>query len=508
MKTRSVLFVCILLLSSYSVVSGEVNTIIKKQPLIIHGSTGSSLNFHTSNESFSGQSPVDWSFYGNYMMQIFGIDLPFSFTINQFSQNYTHPFTQFGISPTYKWAKVHLGISNIQLSKVSAAGHAFNGVGIELTPEKIRFSAFYGRLNLTGIDDTISGSYERPKYSGVGYGVKLGIGSIDNYIDLSYFHGRDDGSSSINNSQKPFENEVIGMDFKVKFRRVASLAGSFAVSGSTKDKLIAENDSKSSGKTPSKGKGIFSTYDSGNIPAWALESAFSLDLKNFRSVLSYRKVQSDFKSSGTLGTLNDGQTISLTNGFSLAKGKLNINTIILQQSNDENRESTGDLNAIFGAANMTLSGNLNFCRLHYKDLFTGDPIQNNNLSASLAYDWRLAENSTNFSLKASYERFVQSGRLSSSLGATMGAGADVLKNKKLNLNGTVSYIYNKYTPGDSKGNISVSLNAGYHSNQKSFNFFVNYSVIPQDKRYNPFDYMPYKTTTQNLTAGISYTLYF
>ena len=507
MKAVFVLFAGILLFLPFPVISGELSALTKKEPVIIHGSTGASLNFHTSNETFAVLPPFDWNLYGNYSLQIYGIDLPFSFAIDPFSQSHTHPFTHFGITPAYKWAKVHLGISNIQLSEVFAAGHDFKGIGIELTPGKFRFSAFYGRLNLAGINDTSGNPFERQKYSGVGYGAKLGYGSFDNYIDLSYFHGMDDRLSFIDKSLNPFINEVIGMDFKVKLLKAASLTGNFAISGSTKDKPV-ECDPKSSCKTPSGSRGIFSTYNSSNIPAWALESAFSIDLKNFRSVLSYRNVRPDFKSLGTPGVLNNGQTISLSSGFSFARGKLNINTLIQQQSNDENKESAGDLNAFFNTDNMTFSGNLNIRRLNTKDLFTGEAIQNKDLSASLNYNWLLTQKQTNFSLAASYNQFVQSGSSVSSLGATMGAGTYLLKSRALNLNGTIGYTVNKTNPGDSKGNITFSGNAGYQYGLKSFTFFINYSVTPHDIRYSNFDYIPYKTTTQNLTAGISYAIRF
>jgi hypothetical protein len=508
MKALIVLFAGILLFSPSSVISGELSSLTKKEPVIIHGSTGATLNFHTSNESFSSRSPFEWNLYGNYSLQIYGIDLPFSFAIDPFSQTHTLPFTHFGITPTFKWAKVHLGISNIQLSEMSAAGHGFNGIGIELTPDKLRFSGFYGHLNLAGIDDTSGYLFERPKYSGIGYGVKLGFGSFDNYIDLSYFYGKDDHLSYTDNSRKPFENEVIGMDFKVKLFKAASLTGNFTISGSTNDRPDAENDLKSSGKTHSKSRVIFSTYNSCNIPAWALESAFSLDLKNFSSVLSYRNVRSDFKSMGTPGGLNDGQTVSLASEFSFAQGKLNINTLMLQHRIDENKESAGDLNAIYSKDNMTFSGNLNIRHLNTKDLFSGEAIQNKNLSASLNYNWLLIQKQTNFSIAASYDQSVLYGSSVSYLGATLGAGTYLLKTKTLNLNGTIGYVFNKNNPGDSKGNITFSGNAGYQRGLKSFSFFVNYSVIPYDKRYSTFDYMPYTTTTHNLTAGVSYAIRF
>jgi hypothetical protein len=485
MKTLMVVLAVILLFTPYLLVSGELSILTKKEPLIVHGSTAASFNFHKSNDLYSAQPSAEWNLNGNYSIQIFGIDLPFSFIMNRFSQSYTHPFTQFGISPTYKWVKLNLGSSNIRLSQICSAGYTFKGTGIELTPNKLRLSAFYGSLIKTENNDTSWAGYGKPKYSGIGYGAKLGFGTIDNYLDLSYFHGVDDGSvSSFNNAPVPDENEVIGIDFKVKLHKVASLTGS-----------VAANT-------------IYSTYNSGNIPPWALEAAFSLDLKNLRSTLSYRNVRSDFRSMGISIKMNDGQTISLTNGLTLAKWKLNVNTIIMQQSNDESIESSGEMNAILSSGNKTISGNLNFRRFCEKHPVTGQANQTDNLSASVIYNSLMAEKSTNFSLTASYNSFVSPGSSSSTFMAALSAGTNLMKNRSLNLNGSAGYSYNDIRPGDLKGNFTFSCNASFQPRQNSVDFFVSYSVMPHDERFSMIDYTPYHVTTQNLTAGISYTVRF
>src|SRR5690606_41685729 len=55
--------------------------------------------------------------------------------------------SQFGISPSYKWIKLHLGYRNISFSPLVFDGQSFMGTGIELTPKNLYFGAFYGRLN-------------------------------------------------------------------------------------------------------------------------------------------------------------------------------------------------------------------------------------------------------------------------------------------------------------------------------------------------------------------------
>jgi hypothetical protein len=507
MKITLVLLTITFSLASFPVISGELGALAKKEPIIVHGSAGASFSFSTSNEPFNTRPPFEWNLYGNYTMQILGTDLPFSFKINRYSQNYTHPFTQFGITPAYKWVKVHLGISNIRLSQLSSAGQRFKGIGVELTPDKLHFSAFYGKVSNARNDDTVSGLYERQEYSGIGYGAKLGFGNADNYLDLSYFHAHNPSSSS-GNSCMLSAYEVTGIDFKVKISNHLSITGSAAVSGSARAEQGPGNGQSPAGKPPSKYKGIFSTYQSGNIPAWALESAFSLDLERFRAVISYRKVQDGFKDPGDLYSFESGERISMENRISLAKGLININTDFTRQSNDQNTELAGVLNIVAGKNNRTITGNINIRRLYERHPMTGPVNRNRNISASISYDWVVTEKPSRFSLTASYNQVDQPDLSTSSFGATLSAGTPLLQNKKLNLNGTLGYVYNN-TPVDSKGNITLTVNASYLAeNNRSFSFFVNYMGIPSDTRYRNTDYAAYKTTTHSLSVGITYTIGF
>jgi hypothetical protein len=94
-----------------------------------------------------------------------------------------------------------LGYRNIQFSPVTFDGQSFRGAGLELNPGKLRFAGFYGKLNRKVNEDTTSGQFMVPRFSRIGYGAKIGVGTSANYFDLIYFHAKDDSSSSkvINN---------------------------------------------------------------------------------------------------------------------------------------------------------------------------------------------------------------------------------------------------------------------------------------------------------------------
>src|SRR3546814_13424720 len=91
--------------------------------------------------------------------------MPFSFVVTQYTNSYTQPFSQFGISPSYKWAKLHLGYRNISFSPLLFDGQSFLGGGIELAPKGFYFGAFYGKLNKAISEDTTNMARLQPEYA-------------------------------------------------------------------------------------------------------------------------------------------------------------------------------------------------------------------------------------------------------------------------------------------------------------------------------------------------------
>jgi hypothetical protein len=507
MKPAIVILSVLFLFSVYTGFGGELSPLSKKEVLTVHGNTGVSFSFNNSNRSTSGRPPVDWNIAGDYSARVFGVDLPFSFTISQNFSDYTHPFKQFGINPSFKWARVYLGKGNILLSPLFPAGYDFKGAGVELTPGKFRFSAFWGKLKTENHHDMAMENNRNPWYSGYGYGIKIGTGSADNFIDLSYFHGKDESSPDHFIVQRSVENEMIGMDYRFRVKKILSFSGNIAVSGSGDEQPESDASPAGPGPSSSKYRGVFSTYHSGNIPPWALEAAFSIDLKNFRSLLSYHNERADFRTINANTGKDYGQTISLSNSLYLAKGKASISTFIMHQSNDQKNETSAEADLFFSAGKHVVTGTLNYRSFCYKNDFIGGSVRNMDLSASLHYDWQPGEYSS-FSLAAMYNHFDQAGSTGSAMNITMNAGTSVLRNRSLNLNGSLACAVNKYDPGGSGTEFLLSFNAGYQPGRNSFRFFLNYSLSPNDIKYSTTDYLPYKTSTYGLTAGASYSSSF
>ena len=148
-----------------------------------------------SGDGTPRNQPFYWNSTGSITLSIWGWQAPFSYSVGSQERGYTQPFNRYGLSPYYKWVKLHLGYRTMRFNPYTFAGLQFFGAGIELEPKGFRFGAFYGRFNKPIAQDTLGAIIPIPAYRRMGMGVKIGAGSRRNYIDLMFFRAEDDASS-------------------------------------------------------------------------------------------------------------------------------------------------------------------------------------------------------------------------------------------------------------------------------------------------------------------------
>lgn len=545
----------------------DLGNIKKQKPFTISGSIGGSANFYSSNEPVATRPPFGWNIYGNFTPTVYGITLPVSFIINQYGKSYQQPFTMFGLSPTYKWAKLHLGYRTMQMSPLIFDGQSFRGVGLELNPKLIRFGAFYGKLNRKINEDTTSGRFAQPQFSRIGYGVKIGIGNTKNYFDLIYFHAKDDSSSAkvINkNILRSQENTVLGSSFKIVLLKKIVLTTDAAISGLTPDIADAKTKADSAGSLEK----LFSklmTYRSSTVVSYAGQSTISIALKGYTTTVGYRSVQPDFKSLGTPYMLNDVELLNWMNNFNLSKGRLNITTTLSNQHNNLKKNLASKLNTFVSNLNVsallsksfnlnfnyagyilkqkdgtinltdsirlnqqiqqfgimpsytmmstekshTISSSINYMLLNDKNPATKKFTNSNNLSASLNYTMGLIKKAMSFTVSGLFSQYKQDINTYKTYGVNLGSSAQLLKEKNLSLQGTAGYLLNQSSLGKVQSNLTFSANTGFRQKHHSFNAFANYVYTP----FNPINEIVNKKITQavaskNLAGGISYNYSF
>ncbi|MEJ7737485.1 MAG: hypothetical protein WKF97_08675 [Chitinophagaceae bacterium] len=525
----------------------QVPGLNKKNPVILNGSIGASANFYSSNEhdTLYSRPSFAWNTFGNVTFRTKNLTIPASFVINQYSGSKSPAFAQYGISPTSKWAKLHLGYRYIPLSPLIFEGQSFRGAGLELNPGLFRFAAFYGRLNKAVDEDTSRRLFTVPRFARTGYGARIGIGNFSNFFDLVYFHAKDDSNSVsikkdslLKRAVKAQENTVLGSSFKLTLIKKIIWTGDIAVSGITHDLSYFDIDLDSAKLgQPFKYIRKILPVNASTVASYAGQSTLSFNSKFFNTSIGYRRVEPDFKSLGTPYMINDIELLSWTNNAWVANGKLNISTSLSQQHNNLNKKSNSELktlvsnvtlNALFGqhvnisfgysGYNLdqrngtvvlsdsfllkqqisqfyisptwhfagttkvhTISGHVDLSVLDDKNPATSAFTNSTNLSSSLNYTLGLTRTPINFTLNALHNKYKLEANTYTSTGGTVGASLYLLKEQSLSLQGNIGYLINDYTAGEVQNNITYSANAGYQGKHHAVNLYANYVYTPENR---------------------------
>ena len=187
-----------------------IKNMFSGEPFSVTGNYGLSLRSYNTDGEMVRQTPLSSTLYANATAKLYSITIPVSFILNNLD-NFSHPFhkeyfqgmlsnqrnrlSRIGISPYYKWIKVHAGHRYMNFSNYTLSNHNFLGAGIELTPGKLRFSAMAGRLAKAEPIDLALDRPNLPVYRRVGWGFKAGYGTNSDFIDFIFFRAKDDANS-------------------------------------------------------------------------------------------------------------------------------------------------------------------------------------------------------------------------------------------------------------------------------------------------------------------------
>lgn len=560
----------LLLLPSTAVRAQDLNNLKGAAPVTFHGSIGAGMDFYHSNETYQTRDPFAWNLYGSFSPSFYGFSLPFSFIITQYSKSYTTPFSQLGISPSYKWIKLHLGYRSIAFSPLVFDGQSFLGGGIELSPKGFYFGAFYGRLNRAISEDTTYGHTLQPQYARTGYGLKIGIGGIKNSISIQFFHAKDD-SGSIHRVYDslttilPQENSVVGTSWHFTFFRKLSFTGDLAASLLNRDQSYEHIDSIGYYKIPRLVQRILPVNYS-SVFSYAGQAQLSLLLRNFNASAGYRRLQPDFVSLGVPYALNDLEMINGNIGASLDKGKLNLNAAYNSQHNDLSHQlssslltRTGNLSLnVFAGTHLNVNMNVTGVQVYQRDgllklsdsvrmnqlmltatlsptvSFAGVNLQHtisasvsytnlddhnpatasqtggNNFCSSLNYALFFAKAYWGLNMNVIYSQYGQQQNTYQSAGLNAGASAQLLKAHNWTVQGSVGYFLNHDTGSPAGNNTTFSFNSNYTLQTHSLGIYLNYIITPP-VNLNPLNvvnHVPYAVNSKNLAGGVMYAYHF
>lgn len=295
----------------------------KDKPFKLNGGFNTSLLYNFSSDPNNQRDPFTYVVGGNLNFFVAGINIPLGFSYSNGAVNVNAPmnFNRFSINPNYKWVTLHLGTSSAVFSPYSLNGFQYDGVGVDLSPGKLKLKFMKGRL-LKGTGDYNQNPDVTPYYKRSGMGIAAeyefqpGI-----MVGGSLFHAIEDSTTASNVpfdlGLKPKENIVASLKTSLTILKKVKVTGEAAKSFITKD--------ANSTLKPVIGKDLFSGLLNVNgTTARQLARKVNIDytLGSVDMGVEYEKVDLGYQCLGSYYNQNGIENTLMRLSFPLFKNKL------------------------------------------------------------------------------------------------------------------------------------------------------------------------------------------
>ncbi len=273
-------------------------------------------------------SPFVWYIQGSPVVSLYGITLPFSFRISEQQRDFRQPFNQFGVSPSYKWAKLHLGYKSLNWSTYALAGHSISGAGFELSPGKFHIGLITGRLlkPVKYIDNPQVQITQTPAYKRRGTAFTFGYGTTKNNVNLVILKAKDDSTSAgdipMQYQVTPDENLVVSLISKQVIAK--NFIFDFEVAQSLYTKNMATKLSDTTGGFIAKAFPFLMKTHLSTTSSNAIQTSIGYQSDLFKLLVKYQRIEPDFKSMGAYYFLTDISNITVEPTFKMIKKKLTL----------------------------------------------------------------------------------------------------------------------------------------------------------------------------------------
>jgi hypothetical protein len=521
MKKIKILSFLIFALLSSTVYSQDLSQVKNSKPFSMTGIISAGGFVYNASGIADRQQPFGYSLGANLNFNIYGVSIPFFASFNEQGGAFQHPFNRYGISPKYKWAQLHLGWRNMNLSQFTLSNTTYLGAGLELNPGRFRFASMYGRLKQPEAFQNIN--FQVPQFERKAMAIKLGVGTEQNYFDLIIFKAKDDIFSlkqpdSITSQIPAHENLVIGVKQKISMLK-QKLIFQYDASLSAFSNDIRAPEVSISEIEHLNWLNILYTPSLSTSVNYAGEASLNYSHKLFSIGGKYRRVMPDFNTLGSEYILNDLEAITINPSINLLKGKAILSSSIGRQRNnlDGNRLSTNERLISSVSLNVNPSpywgatisySNYTFHQQVLLDSFYNDSMVVNQLNQNINFIPRLTlikENYIhNLVLTANYQVLKDQNKITAETGSNnmlLSSLMYVLMVKKHALNLRMGMNYFKFNSGivDIQ-RVGVNFGGGkkFFSNKLQAN--LNCTLNRQDDSFNPSNLM-------TVNASINYKVF-
>ncbi len=330
----------------------------KEKPLKLSGAISANQVLYLSNDTVRRRDPYNWLITGNINFNIYGWNVPFSYTISNYENSYQQPFNQYSIHPVYKWVTLHAGYCSMNFSPYSLSGHTFLGAGVDLAPHGLfRASFMYGRL-LRAIRPDTSNKDIVPSFQRIGYGMRLGLVNSSNLLEFILFKAADNRRSlndvTVDSSLKPKENLVLSLRGKVSVLSGLVLNAEIAGSALTDDVNDSGEAASGIGKLYAL-TGLYKTHASSQFYK-ALKTSLNYSYEKSMVGLAYERVDPGYKTLGAYYSNSDFENFTLNLATSLFT-KISLSLSAGVQQDDLDKKKTSNTRRFIASTNINYNVN-------------------------------------------------------------------------------------------------------------------------------------------------------
>lgn len=345
---------------------------LKKEKWVrFHGNISSGTNLYGISGIDARKVPFSAFASGNATLTLKGFALPFSFQVltpltDKNNTVVRQPFNQFGLSPTWKNLKLHLGWRNMSFSRYTLDGHIFLGAGAEATPGRFRIGAMYGRFAKAVNEDSSRQAFNRTAqypfaaYTRWGYAVKVGWGKANRMVDLIYFKAKDDISSAKSNYSyqmvAPGENAALGLKTRIGFLKKFTFEADACLS------ILSRDIRVDSFAVEQK----YVRFTSFLMPRLSTQIYYAGDAqlayrhKTLSAALKFQRIMPDYRSFGTYYMQTDVQRITLNPAWYHPKGVLQISGSLGTEKDNLASKKRTETTRNIGSVNLVTRLSKNF----------------------------------------------------------------------------------------------------------------------------------------------------
>ena len=313
--------------------SQNISQISKASPLMITGAVGSQNTYRYSSSGDGFSSPMSNAMYAYGKINLYGVNMPFSFYYTNSTLDFDHPSVAFSLSPSYgKW-QGFIGLSSMEFNSYMM-NMSFNGVGLEYKDTNWHGGFFYGKLRNAVNDDPTDPHARSPQYKRMGWGFKAGYTDGKKYYADVYLLRAYDCLSSLgdiyHSTIKPQESLVLGIKAGYNVYDWLSVSTNLATSAFSTDTEADELN------TTTTFDDVFDTRYS-TLSRFAGDISANVHLPYVNASLCYRIVQPDYTSLGTYYMMNNYESLGLT-ASSFLFNKVALSGSIARQSDNVSGE--------------------------------------------------------------------------------------------------------------------------------------------------------------------------